>query len=54
MAKVLIVDDDQRLLKMLRRTLSYEGFDIVSASDGQEALIRAQSELGRTSSFWTG
>jgi two-component system response regulator MprA len=44
MAKVLIVDDDQRLLKMLRRTLSYEGFDIVSASDGQEALIRAQGD----------
>jgi two-component system response regulator MprA len=44
MARVLIVDDDQRLLKMLRRTLSYEGFDIVAASDGQEALVRAQAD----------
>ena len=35
---VLIVDDDQKLLKMLRRTLVYEGFDVVTAANGQEAL----------------
>ena len=38
MATVLIVDDDQRLLKMLRRTLTYEGLDVVTAADGQEGL----------------
>ena len=40
MAKVLVVDDDQRLLKMLQRTLAYEGFDVTTARDGQDALDR--------------
>jgi two-component system response regulator MprA len=38
MATVLIVDDDNRLLKMLQRTLVYEGFEIRTAADGQQAL----------------
>ncbi|MBN2006581.1 MAG: response regulator transcription factor [Anaerolineae bacterium] len=38
MEKVLIVDDDERLLKMLQRTLAYEGFDVSTAMDGEEAL----------------
>jgi two-component system response regulator MprA len=38
METVLIVDDDERLLKMLRRTLVYEGYDTITAQDGQEAL----------------
>jgi two-component system response regulator MprA len=38
METVLIVDDDVRLLKMLRRTLVYEGYDIITAEDGQTAL----------------
>jgi two-component system response regulator MprA len=38
MAKVLIVDDDERLCKMLRRTLVYEGFEVVTANNGQTAL----------------
>lgn len=38
MATVLVVDDDQRLLRMLRRTLTYEGFQVATAADGQEAL----------------
>jgi two-component system response regulator MprA len=43
MATVLIVDDDQRLLKMLRRTLSYEGLDVATAENGQEALVQVQA-----------
>jgi two-component system response regulator MprA len=38
MTAVLIVDDDQRLLRMLRRTLTYEGLDVVTAVNGQEGL----------------
>ncbi len=38
MITILIVDDDQKLLKMLRRTLAYEGFHVVTAADGHEAL----------------
>jgi two-component system response regulator MprA len=43
MPTVLIVDDDQRLLRMLRRTLSYEGFDVVTAANGQEGLDQVQA-----------
>lgn len=38
MPTVLIVDDDQKLLKMLQRTLTYEGLTVATASNGQEAL----------------
>lgn len=38
MARVLVVDDDQKLLKMLSRTLQYEGFEVATATDGREAL----------------
>ncbi len=44
MDKILIVDDDQRLLKMLLRTLLYEGFDVCMASDGLEALSVIRNE----------
>ncbi|MCM8749586.1 response regulator transcription factor [Thermomicrobiaceae bacterium CFH 74404] len=44
MATVLIVDDDVRLVEMLRRTLAYEGYRVVTASDGQEALARVQEQ----------
>ena len=38
MAKILIVDDDPKLLTMLQRTLTYEGFCVVTASDGKMGL----------------
>jgi two-component system response regulator MprA len=38
MATVLIVDDDIKLLKMLQRTLTYEGLLVVTAANGLEAL----------------
>lgn len=38
MPKVLITDDDQKLLKMLKRTLAYENMDVLTASNGVEAL----------------
>ena len=43
MATVLIVDDDPKLLKMLRRTLAYEGFHVLSATNGNEALAEVQA-----------
>jgi two-component system response regulator MprA len=43
MASVLIVDDDPKLLKMLTRTLAYEGFHVLSASDGNMALAKIQA-----------
>lgn len=38
MPTVLIVDDDLKLLKMLQRTLTYEGLNALTATNGQEAL----------------
>ena len=43
MATVLIVDDDPKLLTMLRRTLAYEGFRVLSATNGTEALGEVQA-----------
>jgi two-component system response regulator MprA len=40
MPTVLIVDDDQKLLKMLQRTLTYEGLNVLTATNGQEALAQ--------------
>ncbi|MCB0162723.1 MAG: response regulator transcription factor [Anaerolineae bacterium] len=44
MATILVADDDQKLLKMVRRTLIYEGFEVVTATTGHEAIDRLQAE----------
>jgi len=44
MSTILVVDDDPKLLKMLRRTLTYEGFQVMTASDGREALVKIQTD----------
>lgn len=44
MPAVLIVDDDPKLLKMLQRTLTYEGLTVVTATNGLEALPLVQAE----------
>jgi two-component system response regulator MprA len=43
MTTILIVDDDPKLLKMLGRTLQYEGFHTLSAANGHEALALQQA-----------
>jgi two-component system response regulator MprA len=43
MATVLVVDDDLKLQNMLRRTLSYEGFQVVTAADGNAAITEVQT-----------
>jgi two-component system response regulator MprA len=44
MATILVADDDQKLLKMVRRTLIYEGFQVVTAENGREALAKLEVE----------
>lgn len=39
--KILIADDDPQILRALRVTLSARGYDIVTASDGAEAINAA-------------
>src|SRR3990172_5298967 len=44
LATILVVDDDRKITDMLRRTLAYEGYRVVTAADGHEALTKAQAE----------
>jgi len=44
MAKILLVEDDTLNREMIRRRLSWEGHDIITAKDGAEAIATAQSE----------
>lgn len=36
--KVLLVDDDEKLVSLLERGMAYEGFEVVTAADGESAL----------------
>jgi DNA-binding response OmpR family regulator len=42
--KILVVDDNKELCKMLKSYLVQEGFDVVVAANGQEALFLARAE----------
>jgi two-component system, OmpR family, alkaline phosphatase synthesis response regulator PhoP len=43
-AKILVADDEANILKLLRMYLREEGYDIVTARDGREALERFRSD----------
>jgi DNA-binding response OmpR family regulator len=43
-AKILVADDEQNIIKLLRLYLREEGYEIVSARDGREALERFHAE----------
>lgn len=40
MAKILIVEDDKNLSDLMKLELTYEGFEVFTAYDGQEALSK--------------
>ena len=44
MAKLLIVDDDDGIRKMLRKFLVHKGHDVITASSGEEALEKVLEE----------
>ena len=44
MTTLLVVDDDRKITDMLRRTLIYEGYRVITAADGEEALTKVQAE----------
>ncbi|MBN2501524.1 MAG: response regulator transcription factor [Anaerolineales bacterium] len=41
-ARVLIIEDDEEILKFLRRGLAYDGYTVDTAIDGQEGLSLAR------------
>jgi DNA-binding response OmpR family regulator len=40
--RILIIDDDPALVRVLRRSLAYEGFTVDAAASGAEGLTRAR------------
>lgn len=42
--KILIIDDDEKILKILRHCLEREGFIVVMATDGEQGLAVAKLE----------
>lgn len=43
--KILIVDDDVTLREMYEERLKYDGFVVIGASDGEEALKKTKEEM---------
>jgi two-component system alkaline phosphatase synthesis response regulator PhoP len=43
-SKILVVDDEARIVKLVRSYLEQSGFSVVEAGDGQTALIQARRE----------
>jgi two-component system, OmpR family, KDP operon response regulator KdpE len=43
-AKILVVDDEPQIRRVMRTTLSAQGYSIVDARDGEEALTKFGSE----------
>jgi two-component system, OmpR family, response regulator MprA len=38
--KIVVIDDDEKITSMLKRSLGFEGYTVVTANDGQEGLKR--------------
>lgn len=42
--RILLVDDEPSIVKMVGKRLEVEGFDVLVAVDGQEGLAKAQTQ----------
>jgi len=42
--KILLVDDEESLVMLLSERLKFNGYDVITASDGQEGLDKAKKE----------
>ena len=40
--RILLVDDDQKIISLLKRGLAYEGYEVYTASDGEAGLLAAK------------
>jgi len=43
-AKILVVDDEEHILMILKDSLEFSGFQIVTATNGEEALVMVEKE----------
>jgi two-component system response regulator MprA len=44
MPSILVIDDDEQLRTALRRTLTFDGYRVLVARDGEDGLFQARSE----------
>jgi two-component system KDP operon response regulator KdpE len=44
-SRVLVVDDEAQILRALRRALTARGYDVVTAADGEDALVEAEASV---------
>ena len=44
MARILVVDDEPKIVRLVRDYLEHGGFEVLTARDGREALMRARRE----------
>jgi DNA-binding response OmpR family regulator len=44
MPRILVVDDEPKIVRLVRDYLEHGGFDVLVARDGREALMRARTE----------
>lgn len=42
--KIVVIDDDEKITSMLRRSLAFEGYAVATANDGQEGLRTVLSQ----------
>ena len=53
-ARILVIEDDWDILEVLKLMLEYEGYQVVTAKHGRDALAAAARRASRsTSSCWT-
>ena len=44
MARILVVDDEPKIVRLVRDYLEHGGFEVIVARDGREALMRVRTE----------
>ena len=52
-ATILLVDDEESVQKLLTYPLERDGYRVIQARDGDEALARFDARSPSTSSCWT-
>ena len=50
-SRILIVDDDDKIISIFAQGLAFEGYDVLTASNGAEGL-KVILVRTRTLSFW--
>ncbi|HEX6581479.1 MAG TPA: response regulator transcription factor [Actinomycetota bacterium] len=45
MSTILVVDDEEQILRALRRALNARRYEVVTAADGEDALVEAEASM---------